>query len=402
MKPQNPHAHEDRLLDFAYGELSAQETRAVQSHLEGCPRCSEALASIRGVRSAFSQLGMEPAPEAGLDSLLAYAQQSARGMAQGPSPKQSLWRRLTVPVMGIASVCVFGLITLRVSEQVNLQPEFAQAQKTVAAPMAEDAPPPADLALPSAAPVPGALAEPQMPQSARGARRESAREVPELKKKMEKADWALRGKGGTASKAKERLAEGNAASDSFGMAADDEGPLPPPPAPVAAAAPMPLQEEADTAPEPAPYGKDAAYGAPPSSSLRLNEERSRQSKSKPPASKPVASVGALSPAKQAPSETEMSQQATVARQDNKRVLEASLLREALADGATGEERWSLLARLCDAEFALGRRAAAIEACSLVLKEAPDSPSGQQARRRLLQEAPAQPGKDKASAPVPAP
>ncbi|WP_225414046.1 anti-sigma factor family protein [Stigmatella hybrida] len=398
MKPQNPHAHEDRLLDFAYGELSPQETRAVQSHLDGCPRCSEALASIRGVRSAFSQLGMEPAPEAGLDSLLAYAQQSARGMAQGPSPKQSLWRRLTVPVMGIASVCVFGVITLRVSEQVNLQPEFAQAQKTVAAPMAEDAPPPADLLMPSAAPAPapGAPAEPQMPQISRGARREMAQDVPELKKKMEKADWARGGKGGTASKAKQLVAEENAESESFGMAADDNGPLPPPPAPVAAAAP-----------EPAPYDKDGAYddgayGAPASSSLRLSEGRARQSKSKPSASKAPASAGAPSPAKRAPAETEMSQQAIVARQDGKRVLDASLLREALADGATGEERWNLLARLCDAEFALGRREAAIEACSLVVKEAPGSPAGLQARRRLLQEAPAQPGTDKASPPVPAP
>lgn len=400
MKPQNPHAHEDRLLDFAYGELSPQETRAVQSHLDGCPRCSEALAGIRGVRSAFSQLGMEPAPEAGLDSLLAYAQQSARSMAQGPSPKQSLWRRLTVPVMGIASVCVFGLITLRVSEQVNLQPEFAPAPQTVAAPMAEDAPPPADLLMPSAAP--GAPAEPQMPQISRGARREPVKEVAEAKKKVEKADWALRGKGGMASKAKQRAAEESAESESFGSAVEDDALPPPPPAPVAAAAPMPTQVESVTAHEPAPYDKDGAYGAPPSASLRLSEGRARESKSKPSASKPPASAGAVSPSKRAPSETEMSQQAIVARQDGKRVLEASLLREALADGASGEERWNLLARLCDAEFALGRREAAIEACSLVLKEAPGSQAGLQARRRLLQEAPAQPGTGNASPPAPAP
>jgi hypothetical protein len=387
MKPQNPHAHEDRLLDFAYGELSPQETRAVQSHLEGCPRCSEALAGIRGVRSAFSQLGMEPAPEAGLDSLLAYAQQSARGMAQAPSPKQRLWRRLSVPVMGLASVCLFGLITLRVSKEVNLQPEFAMAQKTVAAaPSVEGAPPPADKAMPSPAPA-------GVRELAREARPEPYAEVPERKMKKETADWAMRGKGALASKAKSpAMAQEKADSEGFGRAADDQEPLAPPPAPpasVAAAAPAPVQEEVDEAPAP--------------SSLRLNERRSREV-----ASKPQSSAGAAMPAKRAPAETELSQQAAVAGLDNKRVMEASLLREALADGATGEERWSLLARLCEAEFALGRRQAAIEACSLVIQEAPGSSSGLQARRRLQQEAPsavggpAQPGKGKAAPPVPAP
>ena len=43
MKPQTLHAHEDRLLDFAYGELPAPEARAVESHLEGCTRCTELL-----------------------------------------------------------------------------------------------------------------------------------------------------------------------------------------------------------------------------------------------------------------------------------------------------------------------------------------------------------------------
>jgi anti-sigma factor RsiW len=395
MKPQNPHAHEDRLLDFAYGELSPQDTRAVQSHLEGCPKCSEALASIRGVRSAFSQLGMEPAPEAGLESLLAYAQQSVRHNAQAPSPKQSLWRRLTVPVMGIAAVSVFGLVTLRVNERVNLQPEFsAQLQKT-AAPVAETAlPPSAELALPSAPPAAGAAAEPQPSR----ARREQDWDVLESKKKMEKGNWAKVSRGSLpAAKAKEAQVPREDEGESLAMAADDAF-APPPPAPAATAEPMPAQPEAAAA-KPAPYERDEAYGAAaPSGALRLSESRSRRSKGKD------MEIGA-GPSKQAPSETERSQQATVARQDGKRVLEASLLREALADGATGEERWSLLARLCDAEFALGRREAAIEACSLVLKEAPGSPAGLQARRRLAQEAPsvlpAQPGTGSA-APAPAP
>ncbi|MFP2933239.1 anti-sigma factor family protein, partial [Pyxidicoccus sp. 3LG] len=74
MNPQNLHAHEDRLLDFAYGELPVSEARVVEAHLQGCARCTQALHDIRGVRVTMSQLSpMEPAPDAGLESLLAYA-----------------------------------------------------------------------------------------------------------------------------------------------------------------------------------------------------------------------------------------------------------------------------------------------------------------------------------------
>ena len=70
MKPQNLHAHEDRLLDFVYGELPVPEAKLVEAHLQGCARCTQALDDIRGVRATMSQLSQEPAPDAGLESLL--------------------------------------------------------------------------------------------------------------------------------------------------------------------------------------------------------------------------------------------------------------------------------------------------------------------------------------------
>ncbi|WNZ59366.1 zf-HC2 domain-containing protein [Myxococcus sp. MxC21-1] len=100
MKPQNPHAQEDRLLDFAYGELPVPEARLVEAHLESCARCTQALDDIRGVRATMSQLSVEPAPDAGLESLMAYAQQAARRAAAGPAPKPSRWRRWLLPVVG--------------------------------------------------------------------------------------------------------------------------------------------------------------------------------------------------------------------------------------------------------------------------------------------------------------
>ncbi|NNB84883.1 zf-HC2 domain-containing protein [Corallococcus exiguus] len=126
MNAQNAHAHEDRLLDFAYGELPASEAHVLEQHVQGCVRCTKALADIRGVRTTMAQLSSEPAPDAGLESLLAYAQQSARRAAAGPEPKPSRWRRFLLPAVGLATVGTFGLLTLTVSENLDLAPNLSQ------------------------------------------------------------------------------------------------------------------------------------------------------------------------------------------------------------------------------------------------------------------------------------
>ncbi|ATB48918.1 anti-sigma factor family protein [Corallococcus macrosporus] len=128
MKPQNAHAQEDRLLDFAYGELPVPEARIVEAHLQGCARCTQALDDIRGVRATMSQLAVEPAPDAGLESLMAYAQQSARRAAAGPEPKPSRWRRWLLPVVGLASVSTFGLLTLQARAPELTRPDLSAAQ----------------------------------------------------------------------------------------------------------------------------------------------------------------------------------------------------------------------------------------------------------------------------------
>ncbi|MBN8471253.1 zf-HC2 domain-containing protein [Corallococcus exiguus] len=126
MNAQNAHAHEDRLLDFAYGELPASEAHVLEQHVQGCARCTKALADIRGVRTTMAQLSSEPAPDAGLESLLAYAQQSARRAAAGPEPKPSRWRRFLLPAVGLATVGTFGVLTLTVSENLDLSPNLSQ------------------------------------------------------------------------------------------------------------------------------------------------------------------------------------------------------------------------------------------------------------------------------------
>ncbi|AKQ65323.1 3'-to-5' exoribonuclease RNase R [Myxococcus hansupus] len=128
MNPQNAHAHEDRLLDFAYGELPVPEARLVEAHLEGCARCSQALDEIRGVRATMSQLSVESAPDAGLESLMAYAQQAARRAAAGPEPKPSRWRRWLLPVVGLASVSTLGIVTFQARSPELTQPDLRAAE----------------------------------------------------------------------------------------------------------------------------------------------------------------------------------------------------------------------------------------------------------------------------------
>jgi hypothetical protein len=78
MRPQVPtHPDDDRLLELAYGEVPAAEARALRAHVEGCPRCRTVLDGIAEVRTAFRSIPSEPAPDRGLDSLLAYGEQAA-------------------------------------------------------------------------------------------------------------------------------------------------------------------------------------------------------------------------------------------------------------------------------------------------------------------------------------
>ena len=78
MRPSVPtHPDDDRLLELAYGEAPASEARALRQHVDGCARCREVMEGIAEVRSAFRSVPPEPAPERGLESLLAYGEQAA-------------------------------------------------------------------------------------------------------------------------------------------------------------------------------------------------------------------------------------------------------------------------------------------------------------------------------------
>ncbi|MCU0699989.1 MAG: zf-HC2 domain-containing protein [Myxococcaceae bacterium] len=108
------HQNEDTLLDYAYGELPAHEAAAVDAHVRTCAKCSQALAQIRGVRSMFAPLPMEAAPEAGLESLLAYAEQHAR---RTKAPAQAAWRRWLFVFSSAAALVVVGVVATRAMDE---------------------------------------------------------------------------------------------------------------------------------------------------------------------------------------------------------------------------------------------------------------------------------------------
>jgi hypothetical protein len=395
MKTQNAHAHEDRLLDFAYDELPLTEARAVELHLQGCSRCSETLRGIRGVRRSMARLPQEVEPSAGLDSLLAYAQQSARRAAAGAEPPPRWWRRLMAPALGMAAVSLFGVVVVQVDREVDLSPSLQSAVQeppSRAKESAVGAAAPAPSSVP-AQPPSEALAEPTRvtPQRTEKAPRASQRGVPLAAKSMpspqvrgqawEGRSSGLAGKGGGSSKKSYAVD-----SDDSALAGDEEtiggAPMPtvsiPPPAKqrdeleketLALVAPPPPPSAPATAASPAPM-MDASRE--PFVEEQKNEQKAES------ASKPVA----RSASRASPSPTELVRQADLALRAGDRSQEAVFLRAALAAGAQGTQALEALSRLCDAESALGRRPSAVEVCKRVVATAPGSSQARSALRLL--------------------
>lgn len=130
---------EDVLLDFAYGELPAEQTREVEAHLSSCAHCQAQLDDIQGVRKVMSKLPESAAPSAGLDSLMAYAEQAARRAQVGPPPKPTWWRKFFLPVLlGSAAVVAFFTVADQAYEGRSLDQDVARAAEAKAGAEAAD------------------------------------------------------------------------------------------------------------------------------------------------------------------------------------------------------------------------------------------------------------------------
>jgi hypothetical protein len=140
----------DKLLGYAYGELSSPEAKSLEVHLKNCPQCARSLEDIRKVRRTMAQLPTVPAPEAGLDSLLAYAQQAARRAQAGPAARSQLWKWVLLPSTGVLAMVLLIVVTTRVAEETNLSRLRSVAASKVAPP---SPPPQAERAAPEVAPI---------------------------------------------------------------------------------------------------------------------------------------------------------------------------------------------------------------------------------------------------------
>ncbi len=129
MKPA-VHQFEDKLLEFAYGELQPHEAEAVDAHVRGCTRCAESLSQMTAVRQAMQALPNEPAPADGLDSLLAFAEQHA---ARNASTKAApWWRRAILLASPVMALLVVGVVSLQVSRMAQPDPVAAAFSKAEA------------------------------------------------------------------------------------------------------------------------------------------------------------------------------------------------------------------------------------------------------------------------------
>ena len=399
MKTQNAHAHEDRLLDFAYDELPASEARLVEEHLQACSRCTEALQGIRGVRTTMSRLAPEPPSDAGLESLLAYAQQSARRSAAGAQPSPRWWRRLLTPALGVAAVSVFGLVVLQVDRQVDLAPSIQQ-QKPL--PKAEAVGRQDRQALRQAlptAPAPGAAPEPlegvasgglaPPPPPVQSAPARAARGYGESAAKEDSGggmSFAEKKKSGRSRDEFEADKDGSGALGSVSSPSMVKGGGAPVRSPSKAAPVMPkpqsqvaseaLADDAESTPGTAGAPMPSELPASPAPSARAEE------RAMPETQKAEAPPMDQMPMRRSLSAGEILTQADVAHRSGNWDEEVTFLRAALSAGVQGTRRVDVLSRLCEAEFARGNRSAAFAVCKQVISLAPGSSEARDAQRLL--------------------
>jgi hypothetical protein len=319
---------EEKLLEFAYGELSPAEANSVEVHLSSCAHCSGALQSIRQVRKVMSQLPLGEPSSAGMDSLLSYAQQAAR-RGQSGSSRSIGWKKWLVPTTGLAAAAVVAVVSTQVFRVQELSPprtviEDYIAEKHAGAPgLSAEAP--GSVPANDAEAVPsrklgkqGAAApKPAAPQASQYA---PSREGDSVEKRT-----ALGGEQMGAMRSRKRL-----------QAPENLGGAPPqPPAGDNLAAKM---DRRDFAPQAA------------------TESGSR-----------------------------WAAEARQAKLAGDRTREVELLRQALAAGAQGAKRAELLSRLCDALDSVGNQAEADSVCEKLIREFPTSQEAKAASSRPKQD-----------------
>jgi hypothetical protein len=376
MSPATPHAQEEQLLELAYGELAPAEAGALQAHVRGCAQCRTQLDAIGGVRRAMAPLGEAPAPDAGLASLLAYAQQAAGRNAEArkaPGPRRGARWLLALVPLGAAA-----LVSLVVLRQV---PDADRAPAPQASAV-EGAPAAAGGYVPSPPPPP-VLSEAQESLASRGAggeeRQEAARELLAFRDADPRADGQL--PDGFGSSRQRRASRVQTATNA------SPAPAAPEVAEDAAAGQLALEEEAAeglvAAAPAAPAAPPPAVAAPAGPPGAVASAPARAAPPAAGAAPPAPAAAPPAAAKAARHAGDPLQEAARARARGDRAAEAALLSGALAEGRLqGEARAPALLQLCEARLALGLQAEAEAACRQLLADFPSRPEAATSRRLL--------------------
>lgn len=408
---------EDLLLDFAYGELSAKDAAQVQSHLDGCAQCKASLEEMQGVRKVMSHLPEQSAPSAGLDSLLAYAEQSARRAQAGPEPKPTWWRKFLAPVTGLAAIVAVGVVAHEVTrdaptaEAVVNQAVFESAKEAERKPVTAVAPAGDALVQPSAPPPPppadqaqqaGAtfgdvrapMAEPKAPKRERAEPRAKAIALKDLDDSLREESRAFKGGegyGGLAGGAGRGVGPGSAALGS-GVIGGMETGAKSDSAPVASAPPpsQPAkQKRAASAPAPATRSTELSREVPMAAEAVAEDEGDYREQYAAAEKKSAERADVATNATVTASATarQLSAQAQAARQRGDLREEARLLREAVAIAPSDRVLMgNLLLRLCDVEYDLGNDAAGARACQRAANDYAGTSTAIAAKRRMADRA----------------
>jgi len=411
------HPQDDRLLELAYGEVEGTEERALRKHVEECPRCRSVLDGIAEVRSAVRRIPPEPAPERGLESLLAYGELAA---ARARAQRRNV-RWLGLITFATAALLVFVLLPQRSapgaasSEVARMQvPPARMASKVESAPPlrfpAGPPPPPGDqFASASGAPAEEKLAakpkakdaerkteakrdrdlDPLVLAKKQVAEQRVLREVPatadEGRRAEARADApAASGPSdavmqpGPSQGAKRELGQAQAASSGLARAKE-----PAAPAKVAAAPPAP----AATPPSAASAGGRLDTGVASSRTAGKEVEGSGAAGllgGSAGADKNLGTLGGAGNGAKGAAVVARSANASAENAAGKagddRAAQLNRLVEVRrsAASATGDQRKALLLEQCRLEAKLELRASVVGTCSQLAREFPGTPEAQQA------------------------
>jgi hypothetical protein len=380
MNSSPPHSEADRLLDYAYGELSPTEKDAFETHLHGCPTCSEELASIRGVRRAMARLEDEPAPMQGWESLKVYAEQAARRMQAEPTPRAGRrWRQWLAPLTALAAAGVVAGVAMDVLEQ---SPTLSERRATAL-----------QSAEPPAATAPQSLPPPADVMAAQGSREEmgagAPKDVVRLRKKSKTVNDDVFGHDVMGTNKPATAAPARPAREAPPTPFVDKGVSNAPP-PVARPAEQP--KAFDEAMEYRAGGMsksskhEATAPAPakrtPAGKKTLAERKEDSAAEAEPALRGSSVAGAASEENavagtRAPGALSVAPSANVSLQGR-----AAQLRVLLANKPQGEALQDILSELCDVAWELRWYSDARGYCSRLVEEFPNSANARVARERL--------------------